>query len=317
MTAQELAERQAWPLCQKIDHALFTIETFLTRTEGRAYVAFSGGKDSTVLLDLVRIIDPTVPAVFVNTGNEYPDIIRFVRHLRDDRGYNIEEIHPKAKPREVWSRYGFPLVSKAQAQSVHEYQHARDKEKLLARLRDSREKGGVHTIAQKWEWLLFEDFACSHKCCQILKKNPANDYAESTGRAPIIGTLAAESRQRTFAYLSRGGCNTFGENGGKVSSLPLSIWTDADIWAYIRERGLEVAEIYHKGVDRTGCVGCGFGCQLSGAHFDTLFRLYPKYYDMVMGYTNNGHTFREAARKVMAVNGYELPDERGEIFFED
>ena len=197
MTAQELAERQAWPLRQKIDHALFTIETFLTRTEGRAYVAFSGGKDSTVLLDLVRIIDPTVPAVFVNTGNEYPDIIRFVRHLRDDRGYNIEEIHPKAKPREVWSRYGFPLVSKAQAQSVHEYQHARDKEKLLARLRDSREKGGVHTIAQKWEWLLFEDFACSHKCCQILKKNPANDYAESTGRAPIIGTLAAESRQRT------------------------------------------------------------------------------------------------------------------------
>lgn len=93
----------------------------------------------------------------MNTGNEYPDIIRFVRHLRDDRGYNIEEIHPKAKPREVWSRYGFPLVSKAQAQSVHEYQHARDKEKLLARLRDSREKDGSvmkgYIIAQKHDGL--------------------------------------------------------------------------------------------------------------------------------------------------------------------
>lgn len=34
MNNKELEERQAWPLKQKIDHALFTIETFLSRTEG-------------------------------------------------------------------------------------------------------------------------------------------------------------------------------------------------------------------------------------------------------------------------------------------
>ena len=70
MTAQDLRERQGWSLKQKIDHSLFVIETFIARTDKQCYVAFSGGKDSCVLLDLVRIIDPTIPAVFVNTGNE-------------------------------------------------------------------------------------------------------------------------------------------------------------------------------------------------------------------------------------------------------
>lgn len=83
MDIAELRERQSWPLMKKIDHALFTIDTFLGRTEGKAYVAFSGGKDSTVLLDLCRIIKPDIKACFVNTGNEYPDIVRFVRELKD------------------------------------------------------------------------------------------------------------------------------------------------------------------------------------------------------------------------------------------
>ena len=35
------------------------------------YISFSGGKDSTVLLDLVRQVEPNVKAVFADTGLEY------------------------------------------------------------------------------------------------------------------------------------------------------------------------------------------------------------------------------------------------------
>lgn len=44
---------------------------------GGAYVSFSGGKDSTVLLDIARKIYPEIPAVFSNTGLEYPEIRKF------------------------------------------------------------------------------------------------------------------------------------------------------------------------------------------------------------------------------------------------
>ena len=317
MDLKELHERQGWSLQKKIDHALFTIETFITRTNGQCYVAFSGGKDSSVLLDLVRIIDKTIHAVFVNTGNEYPDIIKFVRHLRDDKGYNIIELHPKMTPRQVWAKYGFPLVSKSCSQGLYEIDHARDREKVLRRIRTAREKGGSFSIiGERWEWLMNEDFKVSHLCCKILKKNPSNNYEHETGRHPILGTMASESRLRAIEYVKSGGCNSFGDQGEKVRSTPLAIWMDEDIWGYIHERNMEICNVYYMGCTRTGCVGCGFGCYAKDdERFRILFQLYPKYYEMIMNYTNNGVTYREAVRKVMRVTGKELPDESGEILF--
>lgn len=316
MDLKELQERQGWPLQKKVDHALFTIETFISRTNGQCYVAFSGGKDSTVLLDLVGIIDKTIPAVFVNTGNEYPDIIKFVRHLRDDKGYNIIELHPKMTPRQVWAKYGFPLISKAHAEYIDRY---RKNPEYAAKHQAIAEAKGwsFGKVSDRWQYLITEPYDTSNECCTILKKNPSKQYAKKTGRHPILGTMASESDLRRTEYINRGGCNTFGEKRRDgFRSTPLAIWMDEDIWGYIRLRNLEICNVYYKGCKRTGCVGCGFGCYATNdERFRILFLLYPKYYEMVMNYTNNGHTYREAVRKVMAVTGKELPDESGEIFF--
>lgn len=189
MDLKELQERQSWSLSKKIDHSLFTIETFISRTNGQCYVAFSGGKDSTVLFDLVRIIDKTIPAVFVNTGNEYPDIIQFVRHLRDI-GYNIIELHPKMTPREVWAKYGFPLISKAQAEYIDMWR--KNPEYGAIRQARSIERGwSFGKVSDRWKYLITEPYATSNECCSILKKNPAKKYIKETGRHPIIGTMAS------------------------------------------------------------------------------------------------------------------------------
>lgn len=101
MTIQELNTRQGWTLSQKIDHAVGTVEAFLSRTGKVPYVSFSGGKDSTVLLDIVRrFVDRDIKAVFCNTGNEYPEIVRFVRSTENvtiivNRNYTIRCVYRK------------------------------------------------------------------------------------------------------------------------------------------------------------------------------------------------------------------------------
>lgn len=66
MTLKELHERQNWTLNQKIDHAVGAVEAFISQTGKTPYVSFSGGKDSTVLLDIVRrFVNPDIKAVFL------------------------------------------------------------------------------------------------------------------------------------------------------------------------------------------------------------------------------------------------------------
>ena len=126
--------------------------------------------------------------------------------------------------------------------------------------------------------------------------------------------MACESNKRTTDYLNQGSCNVFGENGKITKSLPLSIWLEDDIWAYIRERGLKIADIYHKGAKRTGCMFCGYGCQFKDDNrLQLCYDLYPKMYNYFMNYTNNGVTYREVMRKVLSVNGIELPDEKKQL----
>lgn len=81
---------------------------------GDAYVSFSGGKDSTVLLDIARKIYPEIPAVFSNTGLEYPEIRKFA--MSHD---NVEMVQPKMRFDEVISQYGYPLIGKEVAEAIY------------------------------------------------------------------------------------------------------------------------------------------------------------------------------------------------------
>ena len=65
---QKLKQMQSLPLEQKIIVSKQRIKQWLEAWEDQCIVSFSGGVDSTVLLDLVRSVNPDIKAVFVNTG---------------------------------------------------------------------------------------------------------------------------------------------------------------------------------------------------------------------------------------------------------
>lgn len=68
-------------------------------------VAFSGGKDSTAVLDLVRKIDPSVTAVFCDTGVEAKTTYEYM-----DRIDNKVVLKPRKTYWQCVEEYGFPEI---------------------------------------------------------------------------------------------------------------------------------------------------------------------------------------------------------------
>lgn len=285
-------ELQKLRLERKIGITQARIAEWYNHWQGQVYIAFSGGKDSTVLLDLVRKLYPDVKAVFSNTGLEFPEIVEFVKTFD-----NVDIIRPKMPFNKVIKKYGYPVISKEQSAYIYEYRNS--KSQKLKDLRLNGNSKGNFKISNKWKYLINAPFKISDKCCDVLKKEPAETYEKETGKKPFVATLAEESKLRMSNYLKYG-CNAF-ENKRPISK-PLSIWTEQDILEYIDIFKLPIAKVYGEllkddngkyyltGENRTGCMFCMYGCHLEKKpnKFQRLAKTHPKIYDYCINKLNIG-----------------------------
>ena len=262
-----LEQLQGLPLDIKVKKTEQRIIEFYEHFHGQVYVAFSGGKDSTVLLHIARSIYPDIKACFVDTGLEYKEIRDFVKSTA-----NVDIIRPKMQHREVIEKYGYPVISKEQSQYIYEYRNTKS-EKLRSIRINGDAKGGFK-ISERWKYLLDAPFNISDKCCHYMKKNPFWNYEKQKELHPIIGTMTCESSRRKTDW-GMYGCNSFIQK--RPSSKPLSFWLEEDIWEYIKTNNVNYSEIYNIGYDRTGCAFCLFGCQFDDfKKFDTMSVTHPK-----------------------------------------
>jgi 3'-phosphoadenosine 5'-phosphosulfate sulfotransferase (PAPS reductase)/FAD synthetase len=281
-----LKQKQSLPLEQKEIMSLKRIKEFNTKINNKSYIAFSGGKDSTVLLHLIRRIYPSTPAVYCNTGLEYPETTEFVKTFN-----NVQIVYPQKNYITVIKEYGYPIISKETSKNISRYRNTKLNTQKEYRLYGTKnglpvltkngKKSIVGVIPKKWRYLVDAPFLISDKCCDILKKNPLKKYEKESGNKPFIGTMASDSNQRTLSYL-RTGCNSFAVK--KEKSSPLSFWNRKDIDDYIKKYNLPVNPVYALGEIHTGCIYCCFGCHLESHpnRFERMKQHHPKLYDYCM-----------------------------------
>ena len=254
---------------------------------GQVYVSFSGGLDSTVLLDMVRKIYPDVEAVFCDTGLEYPELREFIKSFD-----NVTIIKPNMSFRQVIKQYGYPLVSKETAAKIRKLRHGNLSEKYRNYLMNGDERGKLGMLAKKWRILLDAPFDTSEKCCDVMKKKPFRDYQKQSEKYPFIGITQDEGFQRQRQY-EKTGCNVF--DADKPKSQPMGFWTKQDVLRYAYENKLEICSVYgeiqckdgvysNTGVERTGCMFCAFGCHLESCpnRFQRMEHTHPQLWNYCM-----------------------------------
>ena len=304
---------QSLPLEAKILMTQRRIRDWVDYWHGDVYVSFSGGKDSTVLKHIVDGMYDNIPAVFVNTGLEYPEIQQFVREIKTGKydcfNSNVEIIRPEMRFDEVIKKHGYPVVSKRVAGYVETAK--RNPDSMRAKWIRGEEKTKF-VAAGKWAFLIDSPFKVSSKCCDQMKHKPMNGYARKTGRKAIIGTMACESPNREQSWLQNG-CNAF--EAKTPTSQPLSFWTEQDVLHYIKQFNVPYCPVYGEikvaqhgeiegqinmidylgcyepedklettGCDRTGCMFCMFGCHLEKQpnRFQRMKETHPKQYAYCM-----------------------------------
>lgn len=287
MDINELKLMQNYPLWIKVEKTKQRIREWVDYYgENGTYISFSGGKDSTVLLDIVRSIYPNIEAVFINTGLEYPEIYKFVKTFK-----SVTILKPEMNFKQVINTYGYPVISKENSQYIYEIRHSTKKMRQRRLYGDSK---GRFKLPNKYHYLIDAPFEISNKCCEVMKKRPVKKFEKETGKVPIIGTMAEESSLRQQSYLQHG-CNAF--ESKRPVSTPLGFWKQQDVLEYIYKNDLKIVSVYGEviedknlldectysttGCERTGCIYCLYGiqCDTTPNRIQRLKKTHPKQYN--------------------------------------
>ena len=315
----DLKQLQSLPLEAKILLTKRRIEAWYDHWDGQVYVSFSGGKDSTVLKHIVDSMYDDVPAVFVNTGLEYPEIQKFVKDVKagkwDCFNTDIEIMRPEMRFDEVIVKYGYPVISKDISTCI-KWAKTGSKSRIARLNGTCTMKDGTPSMfnCTKWKFMLDAPYEVGADCCKVMKKKPSAKYEKATGRKPIIGMLAEESIKRRDAWMKTG-CNAFDLK--RPQSQPIAFWTEQDILHYIKKYNVPYCSVYGEiqvkhpedtekgqinmidylgcyepedtlettGCDRTGCIFCMFGCHLEKEpnRFQRLKETHPRQYEYCIG----------------------------------
>lgn len=252
-----LQSMQEKSLKQKIKRSQKLIERVITKHK-RPAVAWSGGKDSTVLLHMILQIQPNIDVVWVNTGVEFPECVHYIQEIKCYWKLNLHVAHPSTTFWQIVDKFGWPILGKGGSggwQSRANYLERSGKVKLAKATREAK---------------------ISAACCRLLKHNPAEKlYKELETDCLLLGNMVDESRQRYLTWSQRGDYY-YVSSEGRFKAWPMAAWTEEDVWEYHSKFNIPHSTIYDKGHKRNGCWPCLMDFHYNDNKLSILHQSHPK-----------------------------------------
>ena len=193
------------------------------------YVAFSGGKDSAVVLHLALQVEPNVPVVFFDSGLEFPETYRYLERLHDQLHLQLHWVKAAhttlelleasgawdhAAPRRATPDLHQVLITEPASRA---HQAHGPGELWGVRAEESRGRAALYATA-----LRAEVARSCHGCC------------------PAPGEVApATARRRHHGGLVR-------RVDGTVALSPVWDWKTPDVWAYLARHRVPANPVYDK-----------------------------------------------------------------------
>ena len=200
-------------------------------------VAFSGGKDSVVTLDIVKKAEVKHFVVHSVTGIDSPITMRFMK----DNYPEIQYIHQKRNVIQMIEEFGMPTMGKR-------YCCSKTKENVGA--------GYVVVVGVR--------------AAESAKRAKGAAVEVDSRRVENI----KKGRKRTLEqiYSAEHQCI---KGKDKVLLKPLFEWTDAEIWRYISLNNLPINPEYNNS-GRVGCMFCPFASKEQIESYEKRFPMYKK-----------------------------------------
>lgn len=232
-------------------HFIRNAEKLALRMDERGFhVAFSGGKDSQVLLALVEMANVKHHAEMQVTSVDSPNIMRFVRKYYPQVKLN----HPKRNMRQLIRDKG--MLPTRQARFC---------------CSELKEKAGAG-------------------CCTCLgirkaespnrkKRHSVEVLGQRVGYDIVDGKLHEQNNWGGQLFDNDQPTNVYCVGGkDKVVISPIFDWTYNDIWAFIHKHKLPYCDLYDKGFHRIGCLFCPMASPKEKAR---EMQMFPKFAEKV------------------------------------
>lgn len=204
---------------------LHRIEAHLDQHDG--YLAFSGGKDSLVVLHLALQVDPSLPVAWFDSGLEFPETRTFIDDLTKQWGLNLEIVPAQPTALDV-------LVASGRWDHFSQDHHVPDLHQVMI-LDPARRAHDLFGPGEMWGVRAQESRGRRHLFATQLHREIERSCA---GCCPAGASPNRQQRLHHGGVLAR--------TDGTVAYSPIWDWSTEEVWSYLAKHDVPTNPVYDR-----------------------------------------------------------------------